>query len=73
MQLHTRARADAERARFANLAGKLDALSPLGVIARGYAVVYRDGKTVTRAGDVAVGDKLTLRMSDGEIPAIVTD
>lgn len=74
-RLHTltRARADAERARFANLAGKLDALSPLGVIARGYAVVYRDGKTVTRTADVAVGDKLTLRMSDGEIPAIVTD
>ena len=68
-----RARTDAERARFSNLAGRLNALSPLGVLARGYAMVYRDGKTVTRAADVAVGDKLTLRLSDGEVPTVVTE
>ncbi|MBQ3888413.1 MAG: exodeoxyribonuclease VII large subunit [Clostridia bacterium] len=68
-----RTRTDAERARFSNLAGRLNALSPLGVLARGYAMVYRDGKTVTRAADVAVGDKLTLRLSDGEVPTVVTE
>jgi len=44
-------------------AGRLDGLSPLRVMARGYAVVYRtgDGHLVRRAGELQRGATLTLR------------
>ena len=56
------------RQRFGGLASKLDALSPLKVLGRGYAIPRRaDGTVVRSAGDVAPGDGLTLRVADGEI------
>ena len=44
-------------------AGRLDGLSPLSVMARGYAVVYRagDGHLVRRAGELQPGDAVRLR------------
>ena len=45
---------------------RLDALSPLAVLARGYAVVTRknDGKVVSHVADVS--DEMRIRVSDGE-------
>ena len=58
-------------ARFAALSVRLDALSPLAVLARGYAIVYREpeGTIVRRAREVGPGDALRLRVSEGEIDA----
>ena len=57
-----------ERQRFGALASKLDALSPLKVLGRGYAIPRReDGSVVRSTGDVAPGDALKLRVADGEI------
>ena len=50
---------------------KLDALSPLSVLSRGYAVVTKNGEAVTRADRVRVGDRLTVAFSDGAIDAVV--
>ena len=59
--------AKAER-RLAGAAGKLDALSPLKVMSRGYAIPVTDAGAVIRsAGDVRPGDRLTLRLSDGRV------
>ena len=56
------------RQRFGGLAAKLDALSPLKVLGRGYAIPRKeDGSVVRSAADVSPGDGLTLRVSDGEI------
>lgn len=65
----------AKREKFMALSGKLNALSPLAVLTRGYGAVYSaDGKKViTEAGDVSVGDTLKLRMSDGEVYATATE
>ncbi len=49
------------------LAGKLDALSPLGVVSRGYSLVENKGKIVKSTGDVSVDDELLLKVSDGTI------
>jgi exodeoxyribonuclease VII large subunit len=49
------------------LAGRLDALSPLKVLARGYSVTYRDGRVLTRAADAKPGDRLSTRLADGEV------
>ena len=60
---------------FTALCGKLDALSPLAVLSRGYGAVYTDDgkKVITEAHAVKKGDDLLLRMSDGEITATATE
>ena len=56
------------RERLNALAASLDAMSPLKVLGRGYAIARReDGKAVLSAADVASGDKLKLTLSDGSV------
>ncbi len=62
-----------EKLKFSALAGKLDALSPLGVIARGYALASRDGKIIKSVNDTKIEDKISIRLSDGSLKATVTD
>jgi exodeoxyribonuclease VII large subunit len=51
---------------------KLDAVSPLATLARGFAVVMRaDGRVVTDAGTVAVGDEIRALLRHGAIRARV--
>jgi exodeoxyribonuclease VII large subunit len=61
------------RGRFARLAGKLDSLSPLSVLSRGYALVWdeRRGGLVRRAADLSPGDPLRIRVHDGDVRAVV--
>jgi exodeoxyribonuclease VII large subunit len=54
-------------------AGRLDALSPLKVLARGYAIATRDdGRAVRSPDDVRAGDAIHVRVRDGRIEASVT-
>ncbi|ACI52595.1 exodeoxyribonuclease VII, large subunit [Gluconacetobacter diazotrophicus PA1 5] len=55
------------RAHLAGLAGRLESLSPMAVLERGYVLV-RDpaGVPVTRAADVRPGGRLVLIFADGE-------
>lgn len=55
------------------LSSRLDALSPLSVLERGYAVAHVEGKTVRGVEDVDVGDALRVRVLDGEISSLVED
>ncbi|MBO0798355.1 MAG: exodeoxyribonuclease VII large subunit [Blastocatellia bacterium] len=49
-------------------AGKLDMLSPLAVLARGYVLVKdEDGHLVSRAAPLSRGQNLTLRFDDGHV------
>ncbi len=52
--------------------GKLQALNPLSVLARGYATVSRDGASVTSAEQINNHDILDIRFSDGTVRATVT-
>ena len=52
---------------------ELDAMNPLTVLARGYAVVTKDGRTLTKVADAAVGDALCVRLSDGTVPVRVEE
>lgn len=61
-----------ERQRFARLGAALDALSPLKVLGRGYAIVQKeDGHIVRLVRDVKPGDALSLRVLDGKIRVTV--
>ena len=58
--------------RLSHLAGMLDSLSPLGTLARGYAIVTdTDGKVVTDAASVEVGSRLQTRLASGQLNVIV--
>jgi exodeoxyribonuclease VII large subunit len=55
------------RHRLAVAAGKLEMLSPLSVLGRGYAIVKDEqGRLVPRAAGLQSGQALTLRFEDGE-------
>ena len=54
--------------RFGALAASLDALSPLKVLGRGYALAQRPDGTVLRSADQArIGETLRLRLADGAL------
>ena len=50
---------------FAALSGRLDALSPLKVLARGYAVATRQEQVLHSVGQLSPGEEIRLRLSDG--------
>jgi exodeoxyribonuclease VII large subunit len=64
-----RARGD----RLSTLAGRLDAMSPLKVLGRGYAIVtHADGRAVRDAAEVDRGDAVRVRVGRGAFRAEVT-
>lgn len=61
---------DRATTRVAAAAAGLDALSPLAVLSRGYAIPRgTDGRVLRRRTDFLPGAPFTLRISDGEVPA----
>ena len=57
------------QSRLASLAGRLENLSPLAVLARGYAVCWNAERTaiVRSASAVAPGDRVRVTLQDGEL------
>lgn len=59
-------------ARFVSLVAKLDAMSPLKVLSRGYAMAQREDGTLLRSvKQAAPNDTITVSVSDGKITASV--
>ena len=55
------------------LAAKLDALSPLKVLTRGYAMVQnKSGEVVRSVGQTSTGDTVEITLRDGTVSATVT-
>ena len=50
---------------------RLDSLSPVKVLTRGYALVYHENKLITSVQQAVPGDELHIRLGDGEIQAVV--
>ena len=60
------------RQRFSALAAALDAMSPLKVLGRGYAVARsRDGTILKSGREVAPGDRVSVTLSEGGFDAVV--
>ncbi len=53
--------------RLAAAAGKLDAMSPLRVLSRGYALASKDGAVLRSVSQVAENDTIELRLHDGTL------
>jgi exodeoxyribonuclease VII large subunit len=62
-------RVESARSLLNERAGRLESLSPLGVLARGYSLTTRvaDGRVVRASSDTSVGDSLRTRLGDGEV------
>lgn len=60
-------RLDISGREFGSLAVRLDSLSPLRVLERGYAIAQKNEHVITDARAVAPGDPLTVRLSRGSV------
>ncbi len=65
----------ARRSGLGRAAGKLDTLSPLGVLSRGYALVFDAAgeRLLRRASELMPGDALRIRLQEGALRATVTE
>ena len=60
--------------RFRMLCTRLEGVNPLAVLSHGYSVVEnREGSIVSSVADVETGELITVKLSDGEINATVTE
>lgn len=63
----------AKKQRLSMLSSQLDALSPLHILSRGYAVASRDGKALKSVKELKNGDEFSLLLSDGSINCAVKE
>lgn len=60
--------------RYIALTAKLDAMSPLKVLARGYAMAENsDGALLRSVNDAELGERISIRLNDGSLSATVMD
>lgn len=58
----------------AALSGRLNALSPLAVLSRGYAAVFSEaGKAIPKTAGIRKNEKITVRMADGTLHCTVNE
>ena len=69
MQVH---RMELAHVRLKRLENRLVALSPQGVLQRGYALVTKNERVVSSRSQVREGDALHVRVRDGEFDAHVS-
>ena len=68
MRRSMRTRRQRSRQQVASLAGRLDALSPLAVLSRGYSITQNEaGGVIASVEQVGAGDSIVTRMVDGRI------
>ena len=64
----------ARRHRYEGLTARLDALSPLKVLARGYAVAFDPrGHALLQSAQVQPGERVRVRLHEGELLAEVVE
>ena len=69
-----RAHMGAAGARFSAQMGRLDAMSPLGVLSRGYAIARTEsGRAIRSPDEVSPGERISIRVHRGELHARITE
>ena len=58
-----------EKTKYIELISKLDALSPLKTLTRGYSIVEQNDRIIKSAKDLNAGDKINIRLIDGKLNA----
>ena len=60
-----------EKTKYIELVSKLDALSPLKTLSRGYTITEKDNKIIKSKSDLNAGDTINLKFIDGNVIAEV--
>ena len=58
---------------FAMLCSKLESLSPLKVLARGYSITKKDNNVIIKSKDLSIGDSISIQFADGNAKANITE
>ena len=58
---------------FAMLCSKLESLSPLKVLARGYSITKKDNNVIINSKDLSIGDSISIQFADGNAKAKITE
>lgn len=62
-----------EKTKYIELISKLDALSPLKTLTRGYSILEKDNKIVKSVKSLNINDEISIRLIDGNAKAKVID
>ena len=74
LDLRLEKRVEDSKNKFGTLLSKLEALSPVSVLSRGYGFVLDEGgKTVKTVDGILVGQRLKVHVLDGDLGVTVTD
>ena len=69
MQLSISTKLQGSKTKMVELVTKLDSLSPLKTLTRGYSIMEKDGKVVKSVKDITAGDDVDIRLIDGTAKA----
>ena len=64
-------KSEKEKNKYIELVAKLDALSPLKTLSRGYSITEKEDKIIKSKDELIKGDKIDLRFIDGRKSAII--
>ena len=60
-----------DRNKYINILSKLETLSPLKTLQRGYSITKKDNKVITSTKNVKKGDNIKIEFNDGDVDAKV--
>ncbi len=69
MEYNISKKLQADKAKLQQHILKLDTLSPLKTLARGYGIIYKNGQTVKKISDLKIEDEISIQMQDGKAKA----
>ena len=61
------------RAELSKVSARIDTLSPMKTISRGYTISEKDGHIIKSITSISVGDDIELRYIDGNAKATITE
>ena len=73
MQKDIRNKYETNKQLYLKLLTKLDALSPLKTMQRGYNITQKDGKVIKSAKELEIGDEVTISFYDGKRKADIKE
>ena len=62
---------DKKKNKYLNIISKLETLSPLKTLKRGYTITKKDNKVITSIKNIKKGDSINIEFNDGDINAKV--